>query len=397
MAMQLKNLNKLFCLGLLFMSGHVTEICGQDKAANRWISDEKPVGVRYYSWADQSRLDKHYGSRSLREVNVQIWYPIKKSRSINREPASYIPNSEKVLGQINSLSEDNARILANIPTASYLNAVPLFKGSSLPVVVFSPALGGHTSFYTYLAARLASAGYVVVGVDHKYDSLFIVDEKGRVVPRDTSFHDRLKLLKIPEEITADEYRERRGERIRVLGEDLIFVLDRLKGVNASIFKNRLDLGRVGLWGHSTGGAAAIDAAKLDARFAAVVNLDGTPSGWAIREGLRRPFMQVEDLRDLSRPGNQVQFDMRQEFCAKTTADCYRILLANANHNSYLDTNIHQATNDDQRRSLKRIIDLTSFFMVDFFDRYIRGRAQKIHNEYPKEVTLLADLGVNSSK
>ena len=52
---------------------------------------------------------------------------------------------------------------------------------------------------------------------------------------------------------------------------------------------RLDLHRIGVFGHSRGGATAADAMLSDRRIGAGVNLDGGMWGPVVKRGLDRPF------------------------------------------------------------------------------------------------------------
>jgi hypothetical protein len=86
--------------------------------------------------------------------------------------------------------------------------------------------------------------------------------------------------------------------------DTRFVLDRLVALNAGRnpdaeqrplpagLRGALDLSRVGMFGHSLGGATAAQAMYEDRRIKAGVNLDGTMAGAVVNAGLNRPFMLV---------------------------------------------------------------------------------------------------------
>jgi hypothetical protein len=68
-----------------------------------------------------------------------------------------------------------AGTLESIKTNSWTNGTAIFplitrSNAKLPVVVFSPGSGSLAAFYTVFTSSLASYGYIVVGVDHLYDS-----------------------------------------------------------------------------------------------------------------------------------------------------------------------------------------------------------------------------------
>jgi hypothetical protein len=77
--------------------------------------------------------------------------------------------------------------------------------------------------------------------------------------------------------------------------DLRFVLDQIERLNRdpnSIFDHQLDLKKIGAFGHSFGGAAAILAALQDTRILAVLNLDSSPFGVLGNTVLSKPLMVI---------------------------------------------------------------------------------------------------------
>jgi len=60
-----------------------------------------------------------------------------------------------------------------------------------------------------------------------------------------------------------------------------------------ILTNRLDLDRLGVMGHSLGGATAVQVCLEDPRFKAAINLDGFQFGDIRRRSLNRPVLMIE--------------------------------------------------------------------------------------------------------
>src|SRR5260370_17862372 len=115
-----------------------------------------------------------------------------------------------------------------------------------------------------LAEDLASHGYVVVGLDAPYRSFTVVFPDGRVMRGIPENNPELCL-----ESTGQE-RDRCANRLlTVWTADMSFVLDRLEQMNASDasgkFTVRLDMTRIGAFGHSFGGAAAARFCHSDSR------------------------------------------------------------------------------------------------------------------------------------
>ncbi|CRL20962.1 unnamed protein product [Penicillium camemberti] len=147
-----------------------------------------------------------------------------------------------------------------------------------PVVLFSPALGTTRLFYNAIAQAVASAGYIVVSLDHPYDTEFLEFPDGSVVTA-----ANISDAQVPLDV---ETRAR----------DVSFVLDQLstKAGVATLLPGTGTAGlrtrQVAMYGHSVGGAATAEAMHLDHRIVAGANLDGSMFGSVVQQGLRGPFL-----------------------------------------------------------------------------------------------------------
>lgn len=244
------------------------------------------VGTTVVQWSDSARPEEATADPGdRRTVVVQLWYPAQESPA-EAARARYLGRTEREARLVARGVADHLGVpgflLDEVPRAR-THAVPgaavAAGGERFPLVLFSPGLGGVRTQNTAWAEELASRGYVVAAVDHPYDSAAVVLADGRVI------RTRLRATGDPEE---DRRRAEGWTRIRAA--DLGFVLTRLGGLDRGeppgALAGRLDTGRAAVAGHSLGGAAALLAARTDARFAAVVNLDGFP--WDPEPG---PFRQ----------------------------------------------------------------------------------------------------------
>ncbi|MFL6121928.1 alpha/beta hydrolase family protein [Actinophytocola sp.] len=235
------------------------------------------VGTTTVQWTDADRPETATAApNDRRTVVAQLWYP---AASGEGERAPYLgrtPEESKIvaegLASYTGLPGFMLDGLAHARTAAFLDAEPVAGGTRFPVVLFSPGLGGARGQNTMWATEIASRGYVVVALDHPYDSAAVVLADGTVI------HTRVTA-------TGDDDRDR-ANAVRwttVRAQDLSFVLTRL---GTSRFADVLDLDHVAVTGHSLGGGAALLAARLDHRFDAVVDLDGFPYAAATK-----PFPQ----------------------------------------------------------------------------------------------------------
>lgn len=347
--------------------------CGQDSRPRSVaaIQNPFPVGVLFAYWEDSSRTDPHVpGPGNERAMSVQLWYPAADTGGLS---ARYLPGQEVLARSQADLPRPElfARMVAQT-TSARLRAPVDPSAERFPLVLFSPALGGHSSLYTAFAERLAAQGYVVLGVNHKYESPYLLDAAGRLISPDHRYWDSIQSLKIPDQISAEQYRQLRGERIAVYAQDLRFCLDRLAMLDDSLFAGRLDLDHIGIFGHSLGGAVAIDLCRLDPRCAACLNMDGTPSYHALSDSLAVPFLFLEEMElDFTQPGKQIVYERREGFCRRVQGKAYRVLLDRAEHDGFSEERLLLADDREEQTAARRQLAHSAGFVQTFFDRHLR--------------------------
>ncbi|MFF9042273.1 alpha/beta hydrolase family protein [Streptomyces sp. NPDC014892] len=291
------------------------------------------VGTRVVQWTDPHRPETFTADRhDRRTVVVQLWYPARESPA-GAQRAQYLGRtghearivSDALAGQVGlpGFLVDGA---PQARTHAVFNAAVVGRSGRFPVVLFSPGSGGVRTQNTAWAEELASHGYVVAALDHPYDSAAVVLSEGRTVhTRTASTGDREKDDLLAADWTA------------VRAADLSFVLtqlDRLaRGEIAGPLTGRLDTSRVAVTGHSMGGAAALQAARQDGRFDAVIDLDGYPHG-PTSPSLRQPTLA---LTQAITPGTDPHYLPRLTKALKlSTATSYRLTIPGAAHLTFMD-------------------------------------------------------------
>jgi predicted dienelactone hydrolase len=251
------------------------------------------VGTVSLHLIDEDRAEI-YGSEpgNPRELMVQLWYPA--NPSADAEPGPWTDDLEQIgpanaerLGFPSFVLDHLA--LAN--THSYPDA-PLSRAKDrYPVVVYSHGWTGFRTVNVDQSEALASHGYVVVSVDHTYGSIMTVFPDDRAVGVDWS------ALPEEEDVGQEAYQAAAKTLVEVFAADLAFVLDSLETIDEDDerFAGRLDLDRVGMFGHSTGGGAVVTVCHIDERCVAGAGLDA----WVepvplnvISDGLPQPFLLV---------------------------------------------------------------------------------------------------------
>jgi predicted dienelactone hydrolase len=141
-------------------------------------------------------------------------------------------------------------------------------GGAHPVVVFTPGYTGTFTDYTFLLEDLASRGYVVASVDHTYEATIVEFPDGTLIKSAVGSHFA-NTWRLDDETLSVVMATRQADLSFMINE-----LDRLNATSGSPFGGRLDPARIGIMGHSLGGAAALSALQQDSRFKAAVLFDG---------------------------------------------------------------------------------------------------------------------------
>jgi hypothetical protein len=241
------------------------------------------VGRTAYHWIDRSRDEAPpAGAGDKRELVVWIWYPAMPRP--DARPAAYLPTGWEAVGQFWGFRADAARGHA------YADAPLVDDRARYPVLVFSPA-GFPPITLAAILEEVASHGYVVVGINHTYESAISVFPDGRVVPMDAG---RMGPVLGPFSGSPEDAFRGRAAVADTKVADIRFVVDQLEALEGGPDRlaGRLDLGRLGAFGHSLGGNAALEYGRLDDRCRAAANLDGGIWNAVGKLGLGRPALQI---------------------------------------------------------------------------------------------------------
>jgi len=247
------------------------------------------VGRTTYVWNDAAHEDPlapQPGTK--RELLVWIWYPAaprQPSQTVDDYlPAPWRTALERQSGAL--LTQFLTRDLSRVRTHSIRDAEVSPQQRSYPVVLMRAGLAALTTDYTTLAEDLASHGYVVVGFDAPYRSFVVVFPDGRVITRAPQNNADL--------VSGPAQEQLANKLAQAWSADMGFALDQLERLNASDpsgrFLGRLDMQRVGVFGHSLGGATALRFCRDDSRCRAGIDVDGAPLGSVVADGVTQPFM-----------------------------------------------------------------------------------------------------------
>jgi predicted dienelactone hydrolase len=234
------------------------------------------VGTTAVYLKDTSRLDPWVSGKN-RELMVTLWYPTRSAGGA-RAPYMTAKESELALEHAEEAAGVRPDILSTVRTNAYVDARPAGRPHSLPLVVLSPGYTQPRSTLSGLAEDLASHGYVVAAIDHTYETYAVTFPDGRIAPCVACEADDV-------DDRSEFYRKLHQGR----AADVSFVLDQLTARTAKWPGSALiDSSRIGMSGHSAGGASAIVAMLNDPRIDAGIDMDGTT--YVPASGLSRPVM-----------------------------------------------------------------------------------------------------------
>jgi dienelactone hydrolase len=380
--------------GLMVLSGllwreHKTEIT-LPTPTGRFV-----VGRRTYTWVNGAETDELVPSPGAkREVVVWIWYP--SAAATSAAPAEYLPTPWRAALEQHSgalMSQFLTRDLALVRTHSTSDPEVSPEQRSYPVVIMRAGGGALTTDFTTLAEDLASHGYFVVGFDAPYRTFVVVLPDGRVVSRPPT-ND-------PENLSADEANRLINRLLPMWTSDTKFVVSQLERLNAADpsgkFTGRLDMQRLGMFGHSFGGAQALQFCHDDPRCKAGIDIDGAPYGSVVQGGLKQPvlFLLSDHSREMTDPASKQILANFHSLYSHLPSGQFFVTIRGANHFSFSDQMLVKShyvigllhllgvSGLEGRRGLA----ITADYVHTFFDVYLKdapaGLLHEASQRYPE--------------
>ena len=281
------------------------------------------------------------------------------------------------------------------------------EGERFPLVAFSHGAFGYYESNSSTYMELASNGYVVAALDHPHHALFTTDSAGKTVTVDPGFFSTAASLNNSNSYDDPEarypiYRDWMALRTA----DMNAVLDTLKAAAASgaldgawflperneaailALLEHMDLSRIGLMGHSMGGATAVQLGREREDIAAVVDLDGTMLGEFLgaEEGgylLNEEPYSVPLLEFV----NWEQYNDRKEYPAlgyrypndlllEKAADAHMLTVRGTLHMDYTDLPLLSPVLGDLlgsgERSSEECMTIVNARVLEFCNAYLKG-------------------------
>jgi predicted dienelactone hydrolase len=249
------------------------------------------VGTFSMMLTDDSRNELYSGNPSdPRRIMIQVWYPADPLPEDQAAP--WMDRADLIGPAISSYLDLPVFFLDHLKyaqTGAFLNSPVSHAKTTYPVLLFSHGWNGFRAQNSYQAINFASNGFVVAAIDHTYGAVLTIFPDGQLVYNNPQA--------LPHDIPDPLYIPIANKLANQWAGDLGFVLDTLQKMNENDpdhgLTGILDLEKVGVYGHSTGGGATVEFCGRDPRCKAGLGLDAflKPVSKTILEvGLRQPFL-----------------------------------------------------------------------------------------------------------
>lgn len=190
------------------------------------VTGEYKVATATYTYTDKNRMEEFTDKEQHRFVNVEFWYPKNGN-------------------------------------------------GTYPLLVFSHGAYGIKDSNSSTYTELASHGYVVVSIDHPYHSFFTRSEDGTVAMINSDFSHEVENMN-KGVYSNEELYNIIQKWMKLRTDDMNFVIDTIlkkaKNDNNSLYQN-INTEKIGVFGHSMGGAASVWLSRERDDVSAVVNID----------------------------------------------------------------------------------------------------------------------------
>jgi len=191
------------------------------------VTGEYEVATATETFYDEDRIEEFVDTEQNRFVNVEFWYPKKTD-------------------------------------------------GTYPLLVFSHGAYGIKESNASTYTELASHGYVVVSIDHPYHSFFTRSEDGIVTMINKDYYYEITNSNKEGIYTKEELYKIIQKWMKLRTDDMNFVIDTiLKKANSdsSPIYSHINTEKIGVFGHSMGGAASVWLDRERDDISAVVNID----------------------------------------------------------------------------------------------------------------------------
>ena len=279
------------------------------------------------------------------------------------------------------------------------------EGEKFPLIIFSHGAFGYYESNASSYLELASHGYVVVSLDHPYHAFFTRDTDGKLITVNRDFIN--DCMNANNDMTEEKIYEVSKDWIKLRADDVNFVLDTLEGAadnsnfNDFWFEDKtaesdvkevtshIDTSKIGLTGHSMGGATAVEVGKQRDDIDAVIDIDGTMLGniKGVKDGkyiiddtlYEVPLFVLDNAQSKKELEELVDYPYPNITIRDNCTTYYETYFEGTLHMDYTDLPLFSPVLAKMLGSgdvdHEYCSDLLNSLEVEFFDCYLKGEGQ----------------------
>ena len=293
-----------------------------------------------------------------------------------------------------------------VPVHFYYPEVPENQTEKFPLVVFSHGAFGYYQSNTSTYQELASNGYVVVSLDHPYHSFFTKDTDGKVITVNPQFLQEVKYIN-EDDTPEEEINELSHKWLAIRLDDLSYAIDSIKEatVNNALSPNwfitekngekdllkvlaMTDIEKIGVMGHSLGGAASVTLGRERDDVDAVIDLDGTMLGEQIsfengqytykEDPYPVPVLAIDTEYHYTGALQHGNLYVNNEVLSNAT-DAYHTYFKNSGHMNFTDLPLFAPALADLLGTgeidATECIETTNAIILEYMNHYLKGEGE----------------------
>ncbi len=286
-----------------------------------------------------------------------------------------------------------------------------------PLVVFSHGAFGYyqSNFSTY--TELASHGYVVAALDHPHHAFFTTDTNGQTIIVDNKFLNDAMTISNDADVSEEEVFNITQEWMQLRTDDENFVLDTIEKAKTKAalgdewfteekdeilsVLSKTDTDKIGLMGHSMGGATSVALGRERDDIDAVIDIDGTmlTERISVENGkygyIDEPypipvldFTKEVDYNEREKYENENGYMYVNKYVIDNATDGKTVVFSGASHMDFTDLPLISPTlasmldGGTSEVNSEEFMPMVNGIVLNWFDHYLKGEgALNIQEHY----------------
>lgn len=319
------------------------------------MTGQYKVKTSTYTYTDTNRVETFTNTGENRKLTVQFWYPEKTNETY-------------------------------------------------PLIVFSHGAFGVKMSNTSTFMELASNGYVVCSIDHLYHAAGTIDTDGNLTIGSSKFVQEVI------DANSDIYSEKEQFELyenwmNLRTDDINFIIDIiLKNIENSSEEvySLIDANKIGLMGHSLGGAASAQLGRERNDISAVINIDGSMLGEyrlnkngdivINNEPYPLPLLNFYSEYVINELIADPEYVYPNKYISSISSNAFEVCIKGSNHMSYTDLPLFSPLLANQLSGISGglskanvdkyyCIETMNKLVLEFFNCYVKGEGSFIAKEY----------------